>query len=149
MIRFRLTWLLLLAVAALLFLVNWQCWRPGVGGAVGGRPPGTQLERFFGWPATYQAELWRSDDQELASKILKSAPFYYPGDEMALEYREFGIPALGIDIVFALVVLLVVAVLMECTLRKAWGVRQVALLVGAGLLLVVLFLAGPAVSVSL
>jgi hypothetical protein len=149
MIRFRLTWLLLLAVAALLFLVNWHCWRPGVGGAVGGRPPGTQLERFFGWPATYQAELWRSDDEQLASRILKSASFYYPGDEMALEYRELGIPALGIDIVFALVVLLVVAVLMECTLRKAWGVRQVALLVGAGLLLVVLFLAGPAVSVSL
>jgi hypothetical protein len=38
MIRFRLTWLLLLAVAAVLFLVNWHCWRPGAGGAVGGKP---------------------------------------------------------------------------------------------------------------
>jgi hypothetical protein len=149
MIRFRLTWLLLLAVAVVLFLVNWQCWRPGVGGAVGGRPPGTQLERFFGWPATYQAELWRSDDQELASNILKSAPFYYPGDEMAMECREFGILALAIDIVFALVVLLAVAVIMECTLRKAWGIRPAALVAGAGLLLLVLWVAGPAASVSL
>ncbi|HMF16923.1 MAG TPA: hypothetical protein VKE98_06915 [Gemmataceae bacterium] len=149
MIRFRLTWLLLLAVAAVLVLVNWQCWQPGVGGAVGGRPPGTQLERFFGWPATYQAELWRSDDEKLASRILKSAPFYYPGDEMALEYREFGIPALAIDLVFALVVLFAIAVIMECTLRKAWGLRPVALLVGAGLLLVILFFTGPAASVSL
>src|SRR5438128_1075385 len=81
MIRFRVTWLALLAAAAVLFLLNWQCWQPGVGGAVGGRPPGTQLERFFGWPATYLAELWRSADQALASRILASAPFYDPGDE--------------------------------------------------------------------
>jgi hypothetical protein len=60
MIRFRGTWLVLFAGAAVVFLLNWQCWQPGVGGAAGGGPPGTQLERFFGWPATYQVELWRS-----------------------------------------------------------------------------------------
>jgi hypothetical protein len=149
MIRFRLTWLLLLAVGAILFLVNWHCWRPGLGGAVGGRPPGTQLERFFGWPATYRAELWRSDDEKLASRILESAPFYYPGGEMTLEFRDIGFTALAVDIVFALIALLAVAVIVECTLRRAWDIRPVALLVAAGFLLLVLWIAGPAVSVSL
>ena len=93
---------MLLAVAAILFLLNWQCWQPGVGGAVGGNRPGTRLERFFGWPATYQADLWRSDDQALASRILASAPFYYPGDEMALEYRALGTGAVAINVAFAL-----------------------------------------------
>jgi len=149
MMRFWGAWLMMLAVAAILFLLNWQCWRPGVGGAVGGRPPGTQPERFFGWPATYQAELWWSDDQALASRILAVAPFFYPGDEMALEYRVFGMAALAVDVAFALLVLLCVAVTMEGTRRKAWNSRRVVLLVCAGLLLLLLWAASPAVSVSL
>jgi hypothetical protein len=149
MIRFRATWLVLLAVAAVLFLANWQCWRPGVGGAVGGRPPGTQLERFFGWPATYQAELWRSDDEALASRILASAPFYYPGDKMSLEYRALGMEAVAVNVAFALLMCLSVAVIMECALRRVWGSRQMALVAGAGLLLLGLLAASPSVSVSL
>jgi hypothetical protein len=149
MVRFRVTWLLLFAVAVVLFLLNWQCWQPGVGGAVAGRPPGTQLERFFGWPATYQAELWRSDDQALASRILASAPFYYPRDEMSLEYRALGIEALAVDVAFALLVLVLVTVILKCVLRRVWGSRQVELLAGAGLLLLVLWAARQSVSVSL
>jgi hypothetical protein len=145
----RRAWLMLLAVAAVLFLLNWQCWKPGVGGAVGRSPPGTQLERYFGWPATYQAELWRSDDQALASRILAWAPFYYPGNEMSLEYRVIGMEALGIDVAVALLVFLSVAVIMECALRRVWGSLLVVLLAAAGLLLFVLWAASPSVSVSL
>jgi hypothetical protein len=149
MVRFRVTWLVLLAVAAILFLLNWQCWQPGVGGTVGGRPPGTQLERSFGWPATYQAELWLSDDPALASRILEAAPFYDPGDEMSLEYRALGMAAIAVDVAFALLALLAVAVIVECALGQGWARRQVVLLAGAGLLLLVLWVASPFVSISL
>ena len=132
-----------------MFLLNWQCWQPGVGGAGGGRPPGTQLERFFGWPATYQAELWRSDDQALASRILAAAPFYYPEHEMTLEQREFGIAALAVDVVFALLVLLSVAMIVECTLLQVWTRQRVMLLAGVGLLLLVVWVSSPSVSISL
>jgi hypothetical protein len=149
MIRFWLTWLMLLAAAVLLFLLSWHCWRPGVGGPVGGRPPGTQLELFFGWPATYQAELWWSDDESLGSRILASAPFYYPDGEMSLEYHVFGMKALAVDILVALLLLLLVAVIMECALRGAWNWRIAALLAGAGVLFLVLWAASESVSVSL
>jgi hypothetical protein len=149
MIRFRATWLFLLAVAAALSLLNGICWQPGIGGAVGGRAPGTQLEHFFGWPATYRAELWRSDDETLASRILAVAPFYDPGDEMLLEYRVIGITALTVDVAFGLLVLLGVAVIMEGMLRRAWPGWRVALLAVVGILLLVLWMARPLVSVSL
>ncbi len=149
MIRFWITWLLLPAAVAVLFVLNWQCWRPGVGGAIGGRPPGTHLERFFGWPATYQAEIWRSDDQELASRILASAPFYYPGDEMSREHRTIGWAALAVDVAFALLVLFLVGVSVWCALHRAWTWRQVALLAGAGLMLLGLWAGSQSVSVSL
>ena len=149
MIRFRSTWLLLLAVAVTLFLLNWQCWKPGVGGAVGGRAPGTHLERYFGWPATYEAELWRSDDEALASHILNSAPFYYPSGEMALEHRVVGMRALGVNVAVAVLVILGVAVVMECALRGAWRRRQAAVLAGIGVLIAVLWAASESVSVSL
>jgi hypothetical protein len=148
MIRFRVTWLVLLAMAAALFMLNWQCWQPGVGGAVGGRPPGTQLELFFGWPATYQAELWRSDDEALASRILASAPFYYPDGEMSLECRAVGMRALALNLLFAVLMLLSVAVMMECALRRVWNSRVVAVLAGAGLLLLALLAASQPISVS-
>ena len=149
MIRFQLTWLVLLFVAVLLFLLNWQCWLPGVGGPSGGRPPGTQLELFFGWPATYQAELWWSHDESLGSRILASAPFYYPDGEMSLEYHVFGMAALAVNLAFALLVLLSVAVIMECVFRQDWGRRQVALLVAAAFLLLLLWAASLSVSVAL
>jgi hypothetical protein len=148
MVQFLVTWLVLPAVAGVLFLLNWHCWQPGIGGAAGGRPAGTQLERSFGWPATYQAELWRSDDQALASRILAAVPFYYPGGEMSLECRVVGVAALAVNVAFALLVLLAVAVTMQCARRRLWDRRRVVLLAGAGLLLLVLWAASPSVSVS-
>lgn len=149
MVRPWATWLVLFAAAGVLFLVNWHCWRPGVGGAVGGRPPGTQLERSFGWPATYQAELWRSDDVELASRILARAPFYYLDGEMSLEDRQRGTLALVVDVGFALSVLLGVGVIAECALRGAWSRRGVILLICAAMLSLLLWSASSSVSVSL
>jgi len=102
------------------------------------------MERFFGWPATYQAELWRSDDQELASRLLASAPYCYPSDEMSLEQRVLGWQALAVNVAFALLVLLSVLVF-----GRVWGSRRVALLACAAILLLGLWAASLFVSVSL
>jgi hypothetical protein len=147
MIRFT-QGLVLVALAAVLFFLNWHCWKPGVGGASGGRPPGTQLERFFGWPAIYLAEFWRSDDEALAARILESAPFYYPGEEMTLEYSVWGVGAIAVDVAFALSALAAAFIILE-SLQAGWSKGHIMLLAGAGLLLLVLLAAGPAPSVSL
>jgi hypothetical protein len=149
MFWFRATWLALLATTAILFVLNWQCWRPGVGVTVGGMQPGTHLEQSFGWPATYQAELWLSDDQALASRIIDAAPFYYPDGEMTLEQRVFGLAAFAVDLGFALLVLLSVALVAECSLRQVWSARGVLLLACVGALLVGLWLTSASVSISL
>jgi hypothetical protein len=107
------------------------------------------MERSFGWPATYQAELWRSDDQALADRILSSAPFYSPRGEMAVEYRVVGTPALALDVVFALLVILAAAVVMLGAGGGEWSSRQVALLAGLVLLLLALWAASLSVSISL
>jgi hypothetical protein len=111
--------------------------------------PGTQLERFFGWPATYRAESWRSDDRELASRILAVAPFYYPGEEMSLEQREIGIGALVVDVAFGLLVLFSVALIVESALSRVWGGKQAFLLVVFGLFMLILWAVSPHLSVSL
>ena len=41
-------------------LVNGCSWMPGYGGRHD-RQPGMEVERYFGWPACFRAELWRSD----------------------------------------------------------------------------------------
>ncbi len=149
MIRFRLTWLMLFATSCILLLVNCQSWQPGVGGAIRGVMLGTRLERFFGWPATYRAEFWRSDDGELASRILAVAPFYYPGEEMSLEQRKLGIGALAVDVAFGLLVLCSVALIVESALDRVWSGRRAFLLVVFGLFMLVLWGVSPHLSVSL
>ena len=92
---------------ACLLTLNLICWAPGVGSSSGdppgGRPRGTDLERSFGWPSQYRAELWHSDDPNLSDQILKVAPFYFPGQEMQLQVRYWGAAAIAVNVLFALV----------------------------------------------
>jgi hypothetical protein len=108
------TWFAVAATASFLALLNLHCWQPGIGGRtdlVGGeRPQGTELELFYGWPACYRAELLRSDDRALSSRILKSAPFIRPSDldmRVVARYRGW-LPAL-LDVSFALAATALVA----------------------------------------
>jgi hypothetical protein len=41
-------------------LINGCSWQPGYGGRHDKRP-GMEVERYFGWPACFYADLWRSD----------------------------------------------------------------------------------------
>lgn len=92
----------MLGAAAMLIVAatNFICLRPGIGGGRIGRT-GTDFERYFGWPITAVAELWQSDDPELASAILKVAPFYRPGNEMKLSVRRIGAFAAAMNTIFA------------------------------------------------
>jgi len=113
------TWLALLTVLGILLAVNLWCWRPGIGGSGSSRPPGTELELFYGWPATYQAEWWRSEDTTLARRLLQSAPFCYSGD-MELQARYLRVlPALA-DVAFAAAALFALGVVVESAVRRFW-----------------------------
>jgi len=45
---------------AVFLVVNGCSWMPGYGGR-NDRQPGMEVERYFGWPACFRAELWQSD----------------------------------------------------------------------------------------
>lgn len=45
---------------AAFIVVNAFSWSPGSGGR-NDRKPGMEVERFFGWPACFYCDLWRSD----------------------------------------------------------------------------------------
>jgi hypothetical protein len=98
-----------------LVLVNSVCWLPGVGTCLTlpERPKGTEVELYYGWPATYRAELWRSNDPTLARRILASAPFYRPGGEMERHVRYTGGLAIALDVLFGLTLAGLAAIAVE------------------------------------
>ncbi len=51
----RRTWVALGWLFAALLVANAWCWQPGIGGNGPPRPPGTEVELFYGWPATSRA----------------------------------------------------------------------------------------------
>ncbi len=61
--------IVLLGVVLLLYLMNFHCLSPGMGGrtdrdANGDRPVGHEYEIYLGYPAYYLAELWRTDSKD-------------------------------------------------------------------------------------
>lgn len=83
----RRTWTVLAVAVAFFLLLNLHPWDQGVGGSGPQQPPGTNFEGYFGWPACYRAEWWKSDDPALMMRILSRAPFYSPSREMTLHVR--------------------------------------------------------------
>lgn len=149
----RRTWLAVAGVVGVFALLNLHCWRPGTGGRtdrVGDvQPDGSELELYYGWPACYRAELLRSDDPGLADRVLKSAPFYGPPHADGwVSARAFGWPAVGIDIAFAALGVVLVAALMEWN-RSGWSRRAVVAVLVIVVLMAVGFGIADAVGVHL
>jgi hypothetical protein len=107
------TWISVLGLLGVLLALNLWCWRPGIGGGGGGRPPGTELELYYGWPATYQAEWWRSEDSSLLSQLLQTAPFCHPATDMVRQDRDFDAVAALADIAFGVAALMAMGVLKQ------------------------------------
>jgi len=84
----------------LIFLaVNAFSWSPGYGGR-NDRQPGREVERYFGWPACFYCDLWRSDhDHQIALAA------YFPPIPLTLEmgyvYSSWSLLGLVINVCVA------------------------------------------------
>jgi hypothetical protein len=135
------TWIAMLALLVVLLAANLWCWRPGIGGGGGGRLRGTEMELFYGWPATYRAEWWRSDDPALAQRLLQAAPFCRPAGTMKLQACYVGILSVLADVAFGTAALFVVGAIVESAIRRARPRRMVVGLVGLAVLVLLGMLA--------
>ena len=88
------------------------------------------MELYYGWPVTYQAEWWRSEDPDLAKHLLQSAPFCHPAGQMTLQARSWGIPAAVADVAFGGAVVFTLALAVESIIgRFRPGIVVVGLIV--------------------
>lgn len=121
----RQAWLAILITALVLVLLNIHPWQPGIGGRTdrksGVQPDGSELELYYGWPACYRAELLRSDDPGMGTRVLRTAPFYFPPyAEGWVSSRYVGIGAIVLDVSFGLLFLVLVAVIADYVRRERW-----------------------------
>jgi len=103
------------AALSIFALLNLHCWRPGTGGrrdlVDGKHPRGSELELYYGWPSCYRAELFRSDDPTL---MMRAGPFYFSlNDDGWVASRYVGWLAIGLDLSFALIATVLVALCSE------------------------------------
>ena len=112
-------------------VVNGIAWTPGIGGR-NDKQPGMEIERYFGWPACYLAELWRSQEH-VPLRLQWATPLSSPHVQMFFVYRTVGVLALVIDVVVALASIGLVIIIDRCQFR-----RPSTMLIICGMLLVVL-----------
>ncbi len=142
------TWVFVGATGAVYLALNIVA-RPGTGPRRPPKPPGSELERAFGWPATYRAELWESNDPRMADWYAGPAWLSDPSPAMTLLVRSFGPRAAAVDLVFAVVILAMTAVASEGSRRRGLRRCDVAVLVVCASILGVAYLASDHVSVFL
>jgi hypothetical protein len=134
--------------AALWLVLNFVP-RPGVGPRMPPKPPGSELERYFGWPAVYRADLWESDDPKMADRGKDSFRIYDPSKEMSRLEHVIGLPAAAADAMFFLIIIVMTVAGSEAALRDEWRRWELAVAVGCAVALALLYLASESVSVSL
>lgn len=142
------TWCLVGLTLVVFLLLNLVCWQPGIGGARSG-PPAAELERYFGWPAQYRAELWHSDDVELLGRMLSRAPFYLPHGEITFQYRYVGWKAVAVNCLFAIFAMVLVGLINEHDESRRWNWKTLTVASFAGLALLLLHWVAPSVYVGL
>lgn len=86
--------IILVGVGAFL-LVNGCSWQPGYGGR-NDRKPGMEVERYFGWPACFYADLWRSDEPTEVEPWSYAPPLPITSD-MYFVYCSFSVVPLLLD----------------------------------------------------
>jgi hypothetical protein len=138
------TWVALVIGLLVLLAANLWCWRPGIGG----QPGGSAVELYYGWPATYRAEWWSSEDPNLEPAFLDTAPFFHPSGAMEHRVRSTELlPALA-DVAFAAAVL-IIGTGTESLARGTWRPRRVIGLVIAAAVLAVVWVAAEGISAHL
>lgn len=132
------------SVLLLFFLaMDLHCWEPGGGGrrdvVDGKRAKGTDVEMYYGWPACYRAELWRSADMTAYDRVLRNAPLFFPQGQMDLAYRNVGSLSLLLDVLFAALSLRLTGVLVDCIVEEKWPKRSTTLILALAGALAVLY----------
>lgn len=142
------SWLLALVTVGFLGLVNFSC-DPGIGPRRPPQPPGFELERYFGWPSCYRAELWDSDDKKMNDRGRGDFHWYDPSSEMNFRKREIGWVPAAVDVVFALLAVIGAIIVGEAFARAELGRRAGILLVAVVVNLIGLYLVSDKVGVYL
>lgn len=144
--------LFIFAIVVLL-LLNFHCWRPGIGGRTklksGERPAGAELELYYGYPACYQAELWRSDNTDDIQKLLANAPFIRPHSGMTKEYGSFGVKPTLVNLGFAASVLALIILASHIFDHDNYNLWTISTFVGLALFAIALHEIGDRTSVGL
>jgi len=143
----------LFVALAVLYAFNFHCWQPGIGGrtdrdADGARPEGSELEIYLGFPAVYRAELWRSDDPNLTTQLLQTAPYISPRDPMRVAARYASRSAAVVDGLFALSALVLV-ILAYSAKTHQWNQSAIIVVLVAAATAIACFLAAGNVSAHL
>lgn len=116
-------------------LVNACSWTPGYGGRRD-QQPGMEVERYFGWPACFRAELWRSDHPHQVD-VGAYVPPIPLSNEMSFVYARSGWLPLLLDV--ALVAIAAALGLLISRKRSAASLPRAAVVLAAlGGLLVLL-----------
>lgn len=99
--------IIVLAGLAAFVLINGCSWQPGYGGR-NDRKPGMEVERYFGWPACFYCDLWRSDES-MRIEPWGFAPPLPIAPKMYFVYSKFGILPLLLDAVLVMAGIVVAA----------------------------------------
>lgn len=128
--------IVLIGLAAFV-LINGCSWQPGYGGR-NDRKPGMEVERYFGCPACFYCDLWRSD----ASMRIEPWGFAPPlpiAPKMYFVYSRFGTLPLLLDAVLlmaGIVVVVAVAVAEHRGRIPRWMVVLCAALVVSAIVMI-------------
>ena len=83
---------------AVFVLMNGCSWEPGFGGRRHDGKPGEEVERYFGWPACFYADMWRSNER-MDVEPWDYIPPLPTTSKMHFVYCEFGLLPLLLDAV--------------------------------------------------
>lgn len=132
-----------LIALAVLYLLNFHCWTPGIGGrtdrdANGARPDGNEYEIYLGYPACYLAELWRTDSADRAGSLILSSPFLPNPAGYDTPYRYFSLLSMFLDSGFAMAVVWLTYALGTNVIRD-WKTRHTLFVVVAACMIAVAY----------
>ena len=128
-------------------LVNGCSWQPGYGGR-SDRKPGMEVERYFGWPACFYADLWQSDEATEVEPWNYAPPLPITSD-MHYIYCSFGVVPLLLDIAIIVAAMGIAVVIYRWHYRGKASVATIVLALVLGLVVATIVMFGDEVSVYL
>jgi hypothetical protein len=132
---------------AIALLVNGCSWQPGWGGR-SDLKPGMEVERYFGWPACYRAEMWRSDTLHEVFPGNYVPPIPLTG-EMYFVYSSTGFLPLIVDVAVSVAAIGIAVLVIIADYRVSVDGWMIGVGIACGLVALALWWFGDRVSVYL